>query len=120
MKQLLKKPQIILLIGGMAALATVSFARAPAIGALPENALVVDVRTAMEFKRSHFEGAKNIPLSDIQARLSEFGPQNRPIVVYCRSGRRSALAKSMLENAGFLEVLNGGGLKQMLKTSQNR
>jgi len=87
---------------------------------LPENALVVDVRTAMEFKRSHFEGAQNIPLSEIQARIAELGPKNRPVVVYCRSGRRSAIAKTMLENAGFPLVLNGGGLNQMLKLGQIR
>ncbi len=113
MKPLLSKPGLLIVAGVAAALATTSFARQVSITALPKDALVVDVRTSMEFNRSHFEGAKNIPLSDIEGRLLEFGQKDRPVVVYCRSGRRSGIAKSILESAGFKQVLNGGSLSQV-------
>lgn len=79
-----------------------------------QGALVVDVRTPQEFAVTHYPGAVNIPLQDINARINEFGDRNRPIVVYCRSGNRSSQAKAILEDHGFTDVINGGGLKDML------
>ena len=81
---------------------------------IPEGALIVDVRTPGEFKASHFPGAVNIPLDNLEARLSEFGDKNGPVVVYCRSGRRSGIAKDILTRKGFTKVQNGGGLNQMM------
>ena len=77
------------------------------------GALIVDVRTPEEFAAGHYKGAVNIPLSDIQSRLPEFGDKNKPVVVYCRSGNRSAKAKAILESNGFKDVTNGGGLRDM-------
>jgi len=78
------------------------------------GALVVDVRTPVEFSSGNYSGAVNIPLSEIESRLWEFGSKNRPIVVYCRTGNRSFHAKALLEKHGFTDVSNGGGLKDML------
>ena len=80
---------------------------------IEQGAFVVDVRTPMEFSTGHYQNAVNIPLSDISNRLPEFGAKTQPIVVYCRSGNRSGQAKRMLESAGFTNVINGGGLKDM-------
>jgi len=77
------------------------------------GALIVDVRTPEEFAAGHYKGAVNIPLAEIQSRLSEFGDKNKPVVVYCRSGNRSAKAKAILEANGFRDVTNGGGLRDM-------
>jgi len=85
---------------------------------LPAGAQIVDVRTVPEYSAQHYPGAKNIPLSDIQKRISEFGPKNQTIVVYCRSGRRSGIAKQILSNAGYTNVINGGGLSEMLRYSK--
>ena len=82
---------------------------------LPAGALVVDVRTPEEFAARHFPGAVNIPFDQIGGRTGELGALDRPIVVYCRSGRRSGIAKRTLEKAGFTNVTNGGGLEQMLR-----
>ena len=79
------------------------------------GALVVDVRTPGEFKSSHYPGAVNIPLQELDARLAELGDKQKPVVVYCRSGHRSGQAKRKLEAAGFRDVTNGGGLKDMPK-----
>ena len=80
---------------------------------IKDGALVVDVRTPAEFEAGHYPGAVNIPLSGIPSRLGEFGAKSRPIVVYCRSGNRSARAKAILEGNGFTDVTNGGGLRAM-------
>ena len=71
------------------------------------GALVVDVRTPGEYASGHFKGAINIPVSEVSSRLSEFGPKDKPIVVYCASGARSGSAKQILERAGYKDVTNG-------------
>ena len=80
---------------------------------IPKNALIVDVRTTGEYASGHYPGAVNIPLDSVEARLAEFGDKNSPVVVYCRSGRRSGIAKDILTKAGFTQVYNGGGLSHM-------
>jgi phage shock protein E len=64
--------------------------------------LVLDVRRDDEFAAGHVPGAVHIPHDRLAARLAELaGAQDREIVVYCRSGRRAALALETLKNAGF-------------------
>ena len=58
------------------------------VNPIPPDALIVDVRTPGEYFRGHYPGAINIPLSSVPSRISEFGPTDRAVVVYCRSGRR--------------------------------
>ena len=77
------------------------------------GAKIVDVRTPGEFESGHYKGAVNIPLQEINTRLAEFGDKAKPIVVYCRSGRRSAEAKRILLDNGYKDVTNGGGLTDM-------
>jgi phage shock protein E len=77
------------------------------------GALVVDVRTPAEFSAGAYPGAINIPVDQVEKRLSEFGDRKRPVVLYCRSGHRAGLAKTVLEKNGFSDVTNGGGLKDM-------
>ena len=80
---------------------------------IKEGALVVDVRTPAEFASGHFPGSINIPLQVIESRITEFGAQDRPIVLYCRTGNRSAHAKEIMESHGFSDVTDGGGLRDM-------
>ena len=68
------------------------------------GAKLVDVRTPGEFGRGHVDGALNIPVDELQSRMSELGAKDTPVVVYCASGMRSARAKRMLEGAGFQTV----------------
>lgn len=64
--------------------------------------LVVDVRSAAEFDEGHLPGAINIPHDAIGQRIAELGPPGeRDVIVYCRSGRRAALALTALQEAGF-------------------
>lgn len=80
-----------------------------------QGALLVDVRSAEEFAKGHLEGALNIPHTEVVSRLNEFGAdKNRQVVVYCRSGRRSGLAREVLLAHGFSHVSNGGGYVELL------
>lgn len=74
---------------------------------------IIDVRTAMEYKMDHIKGAKNIPVNELSFRLNEVKELSKPIVVYCLSGGRSSMAASILKQAGFNEVYNGGGIGEM-------
>lgn len=71
--------------------------------------LLVDVRTAEEFASGHIAGAVNIPVQELGSRLAEIG-KDRPVVVYCRSGSRSAQAASILDDAGYSGVYDLGGI----------
>ena len=77
------------------------------------GARIIDVRTAEEFNEEHYPNALNIPVDQIRQRLTEFGEENTPIVVYCASGSRSAFAARMLKSAGYTDVINAGGLEDM-------
>ncbi|MBI4816902.1 MAG: rhodanese-like domain-containing protein [Deltaproteobacteria bacterium] len=72
------------------------------------GALLLDVRTPGEFGNGHIQGAVNIPVDQLQARLAELGAKDKSIVVYCQSGGRSAAAKSLLDRAGFTTVYDLG------------
>ncbi len=72
--------------------------------------LILDVRATQEYAQGHLKDAVNIPLSDLPLRTGEL-EKNRPILVYCQSGNRSAQASSILVKAGFTSVYNmEGGL----------
>ncbi|MBI3947247.1 MAG: rhodanese-like domain-containing protein [Armatimonadetes bacterium] len=66
---------------------------------------LLDVREPEEHAEWRIPGSLLIPLGDLGARLGELDPQ-RETVVYCRSGRRSALACAWLRRAGFQRVRN--------------
>ena len=64
-----------------------------------EGATLLDVRTAREYRAGHIEGAQHLPHDEIANRLAEI-PRDRPVVVYCLSGTRSAGAADPLRAAG--------------------
>jgi len=85
-----------------------SFLPADQIMELKQNgALIVDVRSRREFEAEHATGSLNIPLKNLQERISELD-RERPILVCCASGTRSAAAAQMLQQAGFKQVHNAG------------
>jgi rhodanese-related sulfurtransferase len=73
-----------------------------------DGAWLVDVRTPQEYAEVHIEGAKNIPLSELEAALPTL-PKDRPIVVHCAVGSRSAVAAKLLVAKGY-DVRNLGSL----------
>ncbi len=77
--------------------------------------LIVDVRTTEEFRSGAFPGAINIPLDELQMRIIELGSKSREITLYCASGARSAYGHRGLQQMGFTNVKNGGGIMQMMR-----
>ena len=68
-----------------------------------EAPFVLDVRTPDEYVAGHVPGAVNIPHDQIAARLAEV-PNDRDVVLYCRSGRRTALAGQVLADNGYTRL----------------
>lgn len=77
-----------------------------------KSALVVDVRESAEFEKGRILNARNIPLSQLEARAVEIEKfKEKPIIVACESGNRSGSAAAALRKRGFTEVFNlTGGL----------
>jgi rhodanese-related sulfurtransferase len=65
---------------------------------------VIDVRTPDEFATGHVPGARNIPHDEVGRRIAEVGPADAPVLLYCRSGRRSALAAQTLRERGYTRL----------------
>ncbi len=76
-----------------------------------DEVTLIDVRTPEEFAAGHLEGAVNIDAEDpsFVDRIAEL-PTDGAYVVYCRSGRRSALAATEMRDAGFTDVSDIGGI----------
>ena len=71
--------------------------------------ILIDVRTVEEYAEGHIAGSVNIPVDYIESRLAEI-PSDIPVVVYCRSGNRSARAATILVENGYSEVYDLGGI----------
>lgn len=81
------------------------------LGARAGTVQVVDVRGDGEWKTGHIAGALHVPLGHLAQRLAEV-PDDRPIVVQCRAGSRSAIAASLLRRLGRTRVTNlTGGIE---------
>ncbi len=81
-----------------------------------ESALILDVRSPAEYATGHFEGALNIPHTELRDRLEEVreAAAGRPLRVQCQSGMRSYLAERILVQNGFEDVRNlSGGMLTM-------
>ncbi|MBW9207631.1 rhodanese-like domain-containing protein [Mumia sp. zg.B53] len=76
---------------------------------LPAGLVVVDVREDDEWASGHVDGALHIPLSDLAARIDEV-PAEGQVLVYCRSGGRSARATAFLQQRGVDAVNLAGGV----------
>lgn len=75
-----------------------------------KDACVLDVREAEEFKGGHLLNAKHIPLPKLRDRIGEMERyRDKPIVVVCRSGQRSATACALLGKEQFGQVYNLAG-----------
>lgn len=76
-----------------------------------DSVIVLDVRTAQEYKEGHIEGALLLPNTEIASKASEIlADKSATILVYCRSGNRSASAAQDLVDAGYTNVYDFGGI----------
>lgn len=75
---------------------------------------LIDVRTEKEFDAGALNGALNHPLQGLPDTLLQSGiALDDEVIVYCRSGRRSAQAKARLKAAGFQRVYDGGAMEKL-------
>lgn len=72
------------------------------------GARLLDVRSPEEYAGGHLPGAVNLPVQELDRRMAEVGPRDGEVVLYCRSGTRSARATELLRRHGFSKVHNLG------------
>jgi rhodanese-related sulfurtransferase len=78
-----------------------------------EEPLLIDVRTPEEYNEGHIEGSLLIPLDTLEANLPKLAnSKDRPLIVYCRSGARSAIASRLLADQGFKPLNVSGGINE--------
>lgn len=81
--------------------------------------LLIDVRSADEFASGALPGAHNISHEQIAEQISRVAPDKSvPIVLYCRSGRRSGLAQDALQALGYHQVINAGSIDSLKAAQQ--
>ena len=72
---------------------------------LSKGGIILDVREQAEFAFGHIEGAKSIPMGELENRLNELDKEQE-VYVICRTGKRSDLAAQTLAKNGFTNVYN--------------
>ena len=106
--------RLLLAISLIVGLPCLAYAQSYMLDGVRSN-VVIDVRTPEEFASGHIEGAINIPYDTITAKLPALARigKNENILLYCRSGRRSAIAKQSLAELGYRNLQDGGGIASL-------
>ncbi|GAB4026343.1 rhodanese-like domain-containing protein [Spirosoma gilvum] len=86
---------------------------APLQEALEQGAVIIDVRSPGEFAGGHAQGAVNIPLDQLETKLNKIKSYQKPIVLCCASGMRSARAKSILTSHGVTNLHDAGSWRNL-------
>ena len=75
---------------------------------LDKEVQLVDVRTQDEFSEGHIEGAVNIDYLEDDTFVEKFESfdKNKPVYIYCRSGNRSQKAGKLLQELGFMDIID--------------
>ena len=85
------------------------------------KSIVIDVRTLDEWNQGHLSLAKRIEWQEIDIRISELTlDKGQEIILYCQSGNRSGKALKQLNELGFLNVINAGGLFQAQELTEDQ
>lgn len=72
--------------------------------------ILIDVRTKQEYDMGHVENAILHDIMDMMQGTFPDIEKGETITLYCESGNRSMMAKSMMENAGFTNIVDGGSI----------
>jgi rhodanese-related sulfurtransferase len=79
---------------------------------MSNGAIIIDVRTKGEFEMGHVKKSNNIPLDKIPSKIEKIKKLNKPVILCCASGMRSAKATRVLKNNG-IEAYNGGSWRNL-------
>ena len=91
----------------------VSYEELQAKLAKKDKFVLLDVRTPDEFAEGHIAGAVLLPYDQVEQKAASMLPEKeKPIIVYCRSGRRSAIAADALRGLGYKDVKDFGGISR--------
>ena len=74
------------------------------------DAVLLDVRTPQEYREGHIPGSKNVPLQTIDKVTSVAENKDTALYVYCHSGARSRQAANYLQQMGYTNVTDIGGI----------
>jgi len=88
------------------------------ISYIKKGALLIDVRSVQEFNSGSAKDAINIPLDQLSKQLGQLKDKEN-IIVFCRSGARSAQAKMILNKNGFESVVNGGSWQKVKSVKES-
>lgn len=81
---------------------------------LPQQAVLIDVRSPEEFAAGHIENAIPLPLNRLAREIGNVvTDKDTPVIVYCQSGGRSAAARQQMLDMGYRNVINGGGVRAL-------
>ena len=76
------------------------------------GAALIDVRSRQEYAEGHIHGSINIPFMDIPYADELLPDTDAPVYVYCVSGHRSAQAAAVLDQMGYTDIINIGGIEK--------
>lgn len=80
---------------------------------ISQGAQLIDVRSTVEFNQGALNGAVNMPIESFQS-FKDSIDRSKPVLLYCRTGARSGMVKNYLDQLGFDQVHNIGGIRQFL------
>ncbi len=101
--------------GGSTAPSAIQTTDASEAVSMLDSRIVIDVRTAAEYAAGHIAGAQNIDVeaADFASRIATLDA-TAPVLVYCRSGRRSAIAAEQMAAAGFSDIVDAGAIDDLV------
>ena len=110
-RPVLRRP-VVLVLATLVAVGALTACSGESVDVTDET-VILDVRTPEEFVEGHLAGAQNIDVSadDFDERVTQLDTDAQ-VVVYCRSGNRSADAVERMEGLGFTDLTDAGGLQQ--------
>ncbi len=97
-------------LAGAGSFPSVDISQLEAILASPAGPVLLDVRSAEEFREGHVPGALHLPIDQLPDRIDELQPfRSRGVIAYCEHGRRATRALDLLAEKGFtnLRLLRG-------------
>ena len=110
------KAQILAMLQGGAKMRFFAFLKGPDINqgvkeySTTDGAVLLDLRTPDEYRQGHIPGSKNVPLQSIDKVADMIDNKATPIFVHCLSGARSRQAAAVLQQMGYSNVKNIGGI----------